>query len=97
MPQTERKKLRKNLNNKREREKQSGGRDRMRAKSECYVDSYGEKHNLSCEKLNEYNVNIKVIFFVFVIFESKVMHLYRKYILNSLLCCLGILIIRTSI
>lgn len=62
MPQTERKKLRKNLNNKREQEKQSGGRDRMRAKSECYVDSYGEKHNLSSQKLNEYNVNIKVIF-----------------------------------
>lgn len=34
----------------------------MRVKSECYVDSYGEKHNLSSQNLNEYNVNIKEIF-----------------------------------
>ena len=63
MPQTERKKLRKNLNNKMEWGNQSGGRDRMRAKSKCYVGSYGEKHNLSNQKLNEYNVNIKEFFF----------------------------------
>lgn len=62
MPQTERKKSRENLNNERERGKQSGGRDRMRAKNECYVDSYGEKHNLSSQKLNEYNVDIKEFF-----------------------------------
>lgn len=69
----------------------------MRAKSKCYVGSYGEKHNLSSQKLNEYNVNIKEVFFVFVIFESKIMQLCKKYVLNSLLHCLGILIIRTSI
>lgn len=69
----------------------------MRVKSECYVDSYGEKHNLSSQNLNEYNVNIKEIFFVFVIFDSKIMHRCRKYVLDSLLCRSGILIIRTNI
>lgn len=69
----------------------------MRAKSKGCVDSYGEKHNLSSQKLNEYNVNIQEVFFVFVIIESKIMQLCKKYVLNSLLCCLGILIISTSI
>lgn len=35
----------------------------MRAKSKGYVGSYGEKHNLSSQKLNEYNVNIQEVFF----------------------------------
>lgn len=35
----------------------------MRAKSKGCVGSYGEKHNLSSQKLNEYTVNIQEVFF----------------------------------